>query len=131
MFLQSPFTSLSDSLFGPSATGRSAGAAVNQFAAASDPYGSLRSGGQNGLARNLFDALSPGGAMAGAQAAAPLRQRLQDAGDNAAWNLQREQANGAFANQAFNLLGGQQLANQQYGRALFAQMPNLMSGLFG
>ena len=131
MYLQSPFTSLSDSLFSPSATGRSAGAAVNQFAAASDPYASLRSGSQTGMARNLFDSLSGGGAMAGAQAAAPVQQQLSDAQNNAGFNLQKQQANGAFANQAFNLLGGQQLNNQRFGRELFSQMPSLMSGLFG
>lgn len=131
MYLQSPFTSLSDSLFAPSTTARNSGAAVNQFAAASDPYASLRSGSQTGLARNLFDALSGGGAMAGAQAAAPIRQRLNDQQANADWNLQKQQANGAFANQAFNLLGGQQLADQRFGRALFSQVPNLMTGLFG
>ena len=131
MYLQSPYTSLSDALFSPSATGRSSGSTVNQISSASDPYAKLRAAGGHGLARNLFDAVAGSGAAAGAQAAAPIQQQMQDSQANAGWNLQKAQASGAFANDAFGLLGQQNLNNQQFGRSLLSSMPGLMGGLFG
>lgn len=131
MYLQSPYASLADALFSPAATARSSGSTVNQISNAADPYAKLRGAGGNGLSANLFDAVAGGGAMAGAQAAAPIQQHMQDSQANAGWNLDKQQANGAFANNAFGMLGQQGINNQRFGRQLLSAAPSLMAGLFG
>lgn len=126
-YAQSPFTQLSDSLFGQGATARSSGRAVNQIAASADPYFRMRSVQQPGVSRSIFDATSHLGEAAAARQAAPIEQELQDSNANAGWNLQKSNANEQFANQMWNMLAQKQLNNQRNGLSL----SGLMGSLFG
>lgn len=128
--INSPFTSLSGSLFSPASTARASAGQVNAISAAADPLMRLRSQQNRGVSANLFDAMSGAGAASAARQAAPVAQGLEDAVKNAEWGLNAGLANERFANNAFGMLGQQSLNNQRYGLQSLGLMSNLFGGLF-
>lgn len=85
----------------------------------------------HGVSKNLFDVVAPMGAASAARQAAPVAQRMNDATQNADWALQQQAANSNFANNAYGMMGQQDLNNQRYGRNAFDMYGNLFGGLFG
>jgi hypothetical protein len=129
--INSPFASLSSSLFSPQDTARSVGASVNSISNAMDPLMRARQADGRGVSKNLFDVVSPMGAAAVARQVAPVAQRMGDASQNADWALKQQTANSNFANNAYGMMGQQDLNNQRYGRNAFDLYSNLFGGLFG
>lgn len=134
IYIESPFTQLSDKLFSGQATARAGGAAANQFANAADPYSKLRSqaGSHRGVASNLFDALSGQGAASAARMAAPANVALQHAQRNADWLLNAKQAPSAnFANAAFGNVAQQGLNDQRFAQGVLGSQLGLVNSLTG
>lgn len=126
--INSPFTSLSDVFYDPTAMGTSANQAASDISARTNPYMLNKHQGLNrGLARGLGPSMQQQGTAYAMRQAAPIQSQLQDQIGNSQWQLQKANANEGFGAQSLsNLFRAQNLNNdptpgfvqQQYARQM-------------
>lgn len=127
---QSPYSKLSDSLFGQQAMARGRAGASSQAAGAADVNRLMRPQG-GGTTRNLFDATNGLGAAAANRSVAPLAQRISDSQTNAEWLLNKQNANEQFGNAMFGRLANNWASNNDPGRRWqMLRSSGLMDSLF-
>ncbi len=139
--INSPFTSLADVFYDPTAMGTSANQAASDISARTNPYMLNKNQPLNrGMARGLGPSMQQQGTAYAMRQAAPVQSRLQDQIGNSQWQLQKANANEGFGAQSLsNLFRAQNLNNdptpgfvqQQYARQMMPFVGGMMSQVGG